>query len=212
MNDIILNIANEWGPANSPTWSTSYQSAISSLRTAGWTCPLLIDTGGSGQDINDLMTYSTAVFNSDPQKNIMFAFHPYGLDQGYPPGAPLSMYQTIAGQMQTLALSNGAFYGFMEFGPGRGKEVQFGGSPTDVSPAQIIRTAEANGLGWLAWAWDDNDKGGGESDNTWFCATYEGPGVWDGSTQGALTIYGQDIILNKTYGIKAMAKLATGVP
>src|SRR6185437_13394238 len=64
---MIVNIANEWGPANSTDWENNYISAIASLRQAGYTGPLMIDTGGCGEDISDLLSYATAVFNSDPE-------------------------------------------------------------------------------------------------------------------------------------------------
>jgi hypothetical protein len=52
--------------------------AIGILRAAGYLAPFLIDAGGSGQDEADLATYSGPVFNSDPQKNVIFAYHAYG--------------------------------------------------------------------------------------------------------------------------------------
>jgi hypothetical protein len=57
--------------------------AIGILRAAGYLAPLLIDAGGSGQDEADLATYSGAVFDSDPQKNIAFAYHAYGSVNAY---------------------------------------------------------------------------------------------------------------------------------
>jgi hypothetical protein len=78
MNSISVNIANEWGPSNSTIWRDSYISAISSMRTAGYTCPIVIDAGGFGQDEADLTNFAPAVFASDPLKNIVFSFHAYG--------------------------------------------------------------------------------------------------------------------------------------
>ena len=75
---LIVDIANEWGPANSTVWRDSYISAISSLRNAGYTGLILVDSGGCGQDDADLLQYSQAVFDSDPQRNVMFALHLYG--------------------------------------------------------------------------------------------------------------------------------------
>jgi mannan endo-1,4-beta-mannosidase len=75
---LIVNVANEWGPADSAVWRDSYIGAIASLRAAGYTGPLLVDSGGCGQDDADLSKYSQAVFNSDPERNVMFALHLYG--------------------------------------------------------------------------------------------------------------------------------------
>jgi Cellulase (glycosyl hydrolase family 5) len=79
----ILNIANEWGPADSTVWRDAYIGAVRRLRAAGYLAPLLIDSGGCGQDMQDLARYSQAVFDSDPQRNILFAIHLYGNTNDY---------------------------------------------------------------------------------------------------------------------------------
>jgi mannan endo-1,4-beta-mannosidase len=287
---LIVNVANEWGPAASTVWRDSYISAIGSLRAAGYLGPILVDSGGCGQDDADLQQYSQAVFSSDPQKNVMFALHLYGgtnaysasiksVQKGNPtvvtlvgdspthPFAPnfngsnnswngFSSYQVSGVQGMTqlnglqpslvnvgggpgawtvtltidssnwgnysgggtlvdsnnyavriarlaaLSASTGAVYIVGEFGPGQ----NIGPSPTLVTPAQIITTAEANQVGWLAWAWDDVDLQHCLADNHWFsmtynCGTYTQP--------SDLTNYGQDVVLNPTYGISVLAKPAS---
>jgi mannan endo-1,4-beta-mannosidase len=195
----IINIANEWGPSNSTVWRDSYISAIASMRAAGYSGTLLIDSGGWGQDPNDLLNYSTAVFNSDPQKNVMFAFHFYGLLSGYSTVAEMN---TIFSDLAALSASQGMVFAITEFGPGK----DIGPSPTMVTPGQVITAAEAYGLGWLAWAWDDNDLAGCMSDNNWFSMTYS-CGAYTQTSD--LTAYGQDIVLNPTYGLMALAKRAS---
>jgi len=193
---LIINVLNEWGPSNSTVWRDSYISAIASLRSAGYLGTILVDSGGCGQDISDLLTYSTAVFNSDPQKNVLFALHVYG-------NIPTS---SVAGDLASLAaLSKSAGMAFLvgEFGPGK----NIGPSPTMTTPADVITAAESNGIGWLAWAWDDNNLSNGESDNTWFSMTYAGPGIYTKTSD--LTDYGQDVVLNPTYGISTLATLAS---
>ena len=195
----IFNIANEWGPSNSTVWRDAYISAIASMRAAGYSGTLLIDAGGCGQDPNDLMNYAAAVFNSDPQKNVMFAFHFYGLANGY---STVAQMDTIFSEMAGLSQTYGMAFAITEFGPGK----DIGPSPTMVTPGQVITAAETNGLGWLAWAWDDNDLGSCQSDNNWFSMTYN-CGVYTQTSD--LTTYGQDVVLNPTYGITALAKPAT---
>jgi hypothetical protein len=197
MNKIAINIANEWGPGNSSVWASGYESAIAALRAAGYTCPLVIDTGGSGQDINDLTEYSQQVFNSDPQKNIIFSFHFYGLGEG-PPWSTASQLTTVTSQLASLMQSTGAVFILGEFGPGRG----IGPSPTNLAPGQIIAAAEANNLGWMAWAWDDNDESACGADNYWFSMTYS-CGTYNAPSD--LTDYGLDVTLNPTYGLIALA-------
>lgn len=289
---LIVNIANEWGPANSTVWRDSYISAVASLRRAGYLNPLLIDSGGCGQDEADLVQYSQAVFNSDPQRNIMFAEHLYGgtndhsatirsIQKGNPtiitingtssthPFAPsfngsnnsysgtsaywisgvqgmtqingkqpaptnvggspgswtitLSVdssqwsdytgggtivdywgnYQLKIGRLAALSKATGAVYLIGEFGPGR----NIGPSPTSVTPAQILSTAEADGIGWLAWAWDDNNLPGARANDAWFSMTYSGPGIY--TRPSDLTAFGKEVVLNPTYGITALARPAS---
>jgi hypothetical protein len=289
---LIVNIANEWGPANSNVWQSSYISAVSTLRAAGYTGPLLIDSGGCGQDDADLLQYSQVVFNSDPERNVIFSVHLYGsandysaaiasVQRGNPtvitlssnspthPFAPgydgsgnnwsgISAYQISGVQGMTelngaqpavqnvggvsgawtvtlavdssnwgdyggggtvldyngnyalrlerlaaLSQQTGAVYLIGEFGPGR----NIGPSPTLLTPSQIITAAEANGIGWIPWAWDDNDLQSGMSDDQWFSMTYAGPGIY--LQPSDLTDYGRDIVLNPTYGLRLLAQRAS---
>jgi mannan endo-1,4-beta-mannosidase len=185
---LIVNIANEWGPPNSTVWRDSYISAIHALRGAGYLGTILVDSGGCGQDINNLLNYSTAVFNSDPQKNVMFSLHIYG-------ATPTASVGPYLAQLAALSHSAGMAFLVGEFGPGR----KIGPSPTTTTPAEVIGAAEANGIGWLAWAWDDNTLANGKSDNSWFSMTYSGPGIYTATKD--LTDYGQDVVLNPAYGI-----------
>jgi len=56
---------------------TLYGGAVGVARGCGYTCPILIDTGSSGEDPFDILNYSVAINNSDPQKNCIFSLHPY---------------------------------------------------------------------------------------------------------------------------------------
>ena len=193
---VIINVLNEWGPSNSTVWRDSYISAIGQLRSAGYLGTILVDSGGCGQDINDLLNYSTAVFNSDPQKNVMFSLHIYG-------NIPTS---SVAGDLQKLAaLSSTAGMAFLvgEFGPGR----NIGASPTLTAPLDVIAAAEANGIGWLAWAWDDNSLPGGRADDSSFSMTYSGPGIYE--KESDLTRFGREIVLDPRHGMTILAKRAS---
>jgi len=195
---LIIDIANEWGPANSTTWESAYISAIATLRAAGYTAPIMIDTGGWGQDINDLLNYATAVFNSDPQKNAIFSLHVYaGLGSPWTPTS-LSAY---AKQLKALADSAGMVFVFGEFGPGN----DIGPSPTMMTPQQVIGAAEGGELGWMGWAWDDNNESGGASSNDSFSMTFHGPGIY--TVPSDLTTYGQEMVLS-SYALK-LARNAT---
>jgi len=201
MNQIAINIANEWGPPlgginnSDPNWASAYESAIPRLRAAGYTCPLVIDSGSWGEDFADFLNYATAVFNSDPQKNVIFSLHVYS-------NAASALSENILPQLAALSASQGMAFIVGEFGPGR----NIGPAPTLVTPGQIIQTAEANGLGWMAWAWDDDNLSPCGANNTWFgmawsCTKYTVP--------SDLNWYGLDVVLNPAYGFDALASPAS---
>ena len=187
----IINIANEWGPANSTVWRDSYITAISRMRAAGYLGTLLIDAGGCGEDAADIINYGQAVFNSDPQKNILFSIHIYYNVQ---PGKAASYLSALAATKLPIIVG--------EFGPGR----NIGPAPTNLTPGELIAAANANNMGWIAWAWDDNNLNGGLSDDNWFALAYN-PGIYNSSSD--LTIFGKDVVENATYGIKNTAVAAS---
>jgi Cellulase (glycosyl hydrolase family 5) len=278
---LIVNIANEWGPKDSTVWRDAYISAVASMRAAGYLGPLLIDAGGSGQDELDISNYAAAVLASDPQKNLIFAYHVYGATStiqvplasvsgkvitlsnsaathpfaptfdgtnnsysgitivvirspsgelttvpvlpnvGGKPGAwtitateevpevaagstvyDWGNYQMRIPRLAALASQN-IMVAITEFGPGN----DIGPSPTMVTPGDVIGTAESSGIGWLAWAWDDNDLSDGRSNNQWFSMTNTGPGIYVDSSN--LTEFGQEVVLNPTYGLSVLAKPAS---
>jgi mannan endo-1,4-beta-mannosidase len=179
----LINIANEWGPSNSTIWRDAYITAIARMRAAGYTGTLIVDSGGCGQDAQDVVKYGAAVLASDPQKNILFDVHVYG---GFHYPATATWMQDYSKAMAQLKVS-GLPIMLGEFGPGR----NIGPSPTMVTPQQIITTAEESGFGWLAWAWDDNDLANCAADDNWFsmtkkCGTYK--------TDDDLTSFGKAVV------------------
>jgi hypothetical protein len=203
MDRIAINIANEWGPQNSSVWATAYQNAIAQLRAAGYTCPLVIDSGFWGQDPYDFLNYAQQVFNSDPQKNIIFSLHIYGHFYDSAAGVA-ALYSSQADLQPTTnslaALGVPIIYG--EFGPGR----NIGPSPTLVTPARVIQAAEGANFGWIAWAWDDNDQANCATDNNWFGMVYS---CGRYSVPSDLTWFGLDMTLNPAYGWDALASPAS---
>jgi mannan endo-1,4-beta-mannosidase len=191
---LIINVANEWGPRDSATWAAAYESAIARLRAAGYSAPIMIDSGGWGQDTGDLLSYAQKVFNSDPQKNVIFSFHAYHAVGGVWTPAALSAF---ALQLHALSASTGMVFVFGEFGPGR----DIGPSPTLLTPQQVIGAAEAAGIGWLGWAWDDNDLANGASNDHGFSMTFDGPGMY--TSPSDLTTYGKEMVLSNYALVRA---------
>ena len=179
----LINIANEWGPADSTVWRDAYITAIARMRAAGYTGTLVVDSGACGQDAQDVVKYGAAVLASDPQKNILFDVHVYG---GFHYPATASWMQDYDTAMAQLKASNLPIF-LGEFGPGN----NIGPSPTMVTPQHIIGTAEANGWGWAPWSWDGNNLPNCMADDNGFSLTTK-CGVY--KTSADLTTFGKTIV------------------
>ena len=108
--------------------------------------------------------------------------------------------EKILPKLAALSAAHGMVFVVGEFGPGR----DIGPSPTMVTPQQVIAAAEAAGMGWMGWAWDDNNLAGGASSNNWFSMTFHGPGMYNGSSS-ELTTYGQQMVLS-SYALRRAVK------
>ena len=163
------------------------------MRAAGYSGTLVVDSGGCGQDAQDIVKYGAAVLASDPQKNILFDVHVYGSFH-YPATASwMQDYTTAMSQLKASGLP--LILG--EFGPGR----NIGPSPTMVTPEKVIGDAEANGWGWMPWSWDDNNLANCSSDDNGFsmtrkCGTY--------TSDADLTTFGKTVVpILKATAVKA---------
>ena len=202
---MLLNIANEWGPSDSTVWRDAYISAVGRLRQAGYLCTLVVDAGGCGQDVNDIVKYAKAIYDSDPQHNIVFDEDIYGqwASQGK------ESWQTDLTQGFDQMQATGLPIMIGEFGPGN----DVGPSPTILTPATIMQAANAHGFGWLAWAWDDGYGQGAAgfelSNQGAFSLTGASPtnGSYPNNTD--LSAYGNEVVLNPSVGTFANAKPAT---
>lgn len=192
---LFLNVANEWGPTASSTntvWRDTYITAIGIIRTAGYKCPIVIDAGNSGQDNYGFNNHAAAILAADTQKNLVFSIHVYGF-KIFTPG----YVNDILASFHTVATTNaGAAFIVGEFGPGR----LIGASPSGVDPREVMAVAEANDIGWIGWAWDDNNLAGGTSDDNWFAMVYTNGTGYSTSNSADLTIYGQQVVLDPVYG------------
>jgi mannan endo-1,4-beta-mannosidase len=191
--NLLVNIANEWGPSTS-AWRDAYITAVGRLRGAGYLSTLIVDAGGCGQDPTTIVNYAQAILDSDPQRNIVFDIHIYGQ---WSSGGGQSWQTDLAAGLDSLA-GTGLPILVGEFGPGR----SIGPSPTTITPGQVITAAEARGMGWLAWAWDDPASNVTDSD---FALSYTG----DYTKSADLTTFGKDVAENTAYGLLRLAQPAT---
>ena len=209
---MLLNIANEWGSAWSAgdtSWLTAYQAAVDTLRKTGFLATLVIDAGGCGQDSETLIQHAQALYDHDPQHNILFDLHIYGNFCESSQGVACQSWQKpLAAAFDGLKATSSPSYGKLpfligEFGPGKG----IGPSPTTLTPGYVIQQAEARGFGWLAWAWDDNNLANCSANDQGFgMLTHACQGY---ATSADLTAFGKDVIETPSYGTKANAVPAT---
>lgn len=153
-NKAWLNIANEWGPANSTVWRDGYKSAVSKIRTGGYTGTIVIDSGGWGQDDQDILSYAKDIYDSNTNKNVTFSIHMYG---------SWNSNSKIDSFLSTCK-SKGIPIIIGEFGYNYNKGNNNLGCTVDV--AHLLSYCKQNKIGFLAWSWAGND-----SDNAWLDIT-----------------------------------------
>jgi mannan endo-1,4-beta-mannosidase len=199
---MILNIANEWGPAQGELWRDAYIAAIARLRAAGYHATISVTAGVCGQDPDSIVKYGRAVFDSDPEQNVIFDQHIYGEYRDVAGGVhgTYDDQPDLAQHLRDLA-ATGLVVVLGEFGPGR----DVGPSPTTIDPRRVIQLAEGSGLGWLAWAWDDNNLSGGVSDDQGFGMSVRG----DYTQSSDLTEFGRQVIEDPSWGLKKLGKRAS---
>lgn len=177
---VILNIANEWyGSWDGAKWASGNINAIRSIRNAGISNMIMIDSAGWGQYPDSIKNYGKSVFNADSQKNTVFSIH---------------MYEYAGGNASTVrtnidnALSIGVPVVIGEFGG-----YHTGG---DVDELTIMSYCQQKGVGYLAWSWKGNGSG---------LEYLDLANNWNGSS---LTSFG-NTVFNNTNGIKKTSKICS---
>ncbi len=175
---IIINIGNEpYGNNNVANWVADTENAIKSMRSAGFQHTLMVDAPNWGQDYSFMMlTNATAVFNSDVNKNTILSVHMYEVYQTI---TPITNYIT-----QFMALNLPLVIG--EFGCSNNGQY--------VDAADVMATAQSQGIGYMAWSWCGNSS-----------PVLDMVVNWDASQ---LTSWG-NMAINGANGIKATAKECT---
>lgn len=177
---LIVNVANEWGPANAG-WRDGYKKAITALRAAGIKNTILIDAGGCGQNPTTLISYGQELLNFDSEHNILFAIHFYGVWMTKEKTKASWQYyiEDYLPQFKTKKLP--VIVG--EFG--------WTGAPDNFTlydPKKIISESNRLGIGWLFWSWHDS------KDYTYYNIVADYAKGY--STDADLTVHGQYIVQN----------------
>ncbi|WP_346742667.1 cellulase family glycosylhydrolase [Spongiactinospora sp. TRM90649] len=139
---VIVNIGNEPASATtpiSPDWGTAARDAVGRMRRAGFAHALMVDAPGWGQDSAFAMRDGArAVFDADPDRNVVFSIHMYG-------------------EFDTAAKINDYLDGFRQAGLPL-VIGEFGHLHSDGDPDEdtVMAQARARRLGYLGWSWSGN--------------------------------------------------------
>lgn len=134
----LLNIGNEVGDGNvtSAEFRSGYMAAVDSLRSWGYTVPIVIDASTWGQNLDIILSTWEEILEHDPLRNILFSVHSYWPGTGN--------YQRVA----DASVNEGAPLIIGE-----------GPSPTRYPSCEILDYATGlevtgrNDIGWLSWSW-----------------------------------------------------------
>ncbi|MEV4102294.1 cellulase family glycosylhydrolase [Nonomuraea sp. NPDC049649] len=141
---VIVNIGNEpiGNNAVTPGWAAATSAAIQKLRSNGFDHALMVDAPNWGQDWQFTMRDNAqAVFDSDPDRNVIFSIHMYGV---FDTAAEITAYMD-AFKTAGLPLVVG----------------EFGHDHSDGDPDEdtIMAQAVSRGLGYFGWSWSGNGGG-----------------------------------------------------
>ena len=141
---VVVNIGNEPIGNNpvTPGWAEATSAAIRKLRDNGFGHALMVDAPNWGQDWQFTMRDNArAVFDSDPDRNVIFSIHMYGV---FDTAAEITSYLD-AFRTAGLPLVIG----------------EFGHNHSDGDPDEdtIMAEAGSRGIGWFGWSWSGNGGG-----------------------------------------------------
>jgi len=191
------------------TWRETNITMVQMLRTAGYRGLIVIDAPGSGQDAPTtgrawtIINHAAAIKSADPQQNIAIELHAYG---SYGAGQLATTAQALA----SAAVSLGIPYGIGEFGPAN--ENAASGSITTAQTLEIISVAFACGLSWKYWAWDDPVTASNPFTTYYAACLQANSNYYSTLDRTQLTLAGQQLLLDSTYGLNTTAVAATVFP
>ncbi|MFD0773696.1 cellulase family glycosylhydrolase [Streptomonospora algeriensis] len=139
----ILNIGNEpYGNEGYESWAADTSDAVDRLRDAGYEHTIMVDAPNWGQDWTNTMRDNAAqVFESDPDRNLLFDIHMYGVYE------EASTIRDYLGHF----VDNGLPIAVGEFGHDHSD-----GNPDEDA---ILAAAEEYGLGYMGWSYSGNSGG-----------------------------------------------------
>jgi mannan endo-1,4-beta-mannosidase len=197
-NHLLINFANEWGSSTysdgtstAANFIANYTTAITAMRAAGITAPLIVDAP-QGSEYQFILDNGQAILNADLQKNTLLSIHAYWaassftavqvngiLDSIKNSGLPI-----ILGEVSSNAWTN------IQCDP--------------VNYGNLLTKANTNVTGYLIWAWYEDGTCG-----TAMNISIDGSIILTAANPG----FGYDALNSAGYGINtavpATTKIAT---
>lgn len=190
---ILLNIANEAGDENATAqqYEDAYKSAITELRNAGITVPLVIDGGVEyAKNLEVIVQKSSILINHDPLHNVLFSVHTYWPENN---GATHAFITT---QLEAAVNANVPLIvgELSKYGAWAGLGVSVCSAAGEVDYEWIATECQRLGIGWIAWEWGPGNSGGGDP----LCTAMD---MTTNNTYATLTGWGLEIATNPIYGL-----------
>jgi mannan endo-1,4-beta-mannosidase len=146
---LLVNIGNEVGDdqVSDEDFRTGYMAAITAMRQAGITVPLVIDAAAWGQSMSYILNNAAALLAHDP--NLLFSLHVWW---HYHANAAAEFGQAIdAAVAANIPLLVGEFSGVCQ---------ECDTANNDSPYAEILTKCHAAAIGWIAWEWGPGNEYG----------------------------------------------------
>lgn len=200
---VLLNIANEAGNGSvtDDQFKTKYKDAITQLRNAGYTIPLIIDAANWGQNETQIINTWSEIFTHDPLKRVMFSVHTYWTSN------QTARLDNLCTQVTTQNIP---------FVIGEGPQPN-GSNCTTAFPYQYaMQKFQTNSIGWLVWSWgavQNGDCNGGSAGTSGYDMTTNGVfGNWQNTWGRAVSIDDANSIQKTSVRPPSIVGTVTGTP
>lgn len=194
---LIINIANEvgfyhWAGDSATvlaTYLADYITAITSIRAAGLSVPLMIDATDCGSSIDIFLSVGAKLIAADSHHNVLLSAHAYwaGYDGlSYIDACVTANLPIVFGEVSNIqdGDTDGTYYSLDAT-----KSNPWPAAPNGYTYQALLAAAYHHEIGWLAWSWGP-DKNADRQLST------------DG-TFASLTPWGKDYLNNASYGLAA---------
>jgi mannan endo-1,4-beta-mannosidase len=201
---LIINLVNELGVyrwtdnsmAAQETFKTEYESAITSIREH-LHVPIMIDAPDCGTTIEVFTTIGQELIDHDPDHNLLFSGHAYWagydgmphLESAIQANLPI-VFGEVANKQDEDSDGQTQYCYYDLDGNNENHPPQ-----TDFTYQAFLQKLNEQEIGWFAWSW-------------WKDRCAKRQMTEDGNFSG-LTPYGNDLVNNLVYGLKATAQRST---